>query len=95
MKREKLVTGATGFADNDKALGYIPYIKIKASQDSDVENVSGTMYSSYCLKIYILLITEDGLSSSMKLQIYAYYQKKKRFSKYNSPKIIQNLNFFL
>lgn len=78
MKREKVVTGATGFAD-DKALGYIPYIKIKASQDSDVENVSGTMYSSYCLKIYILLITEDGLSSSIKLQIYAYYQKKKGF----------------
>lgn len=50
MKREKVVTGATGFADNDKALGYIPYIKIKASQDSDVENVSGTMYSSYCFK---------------------------------------------
>lgn len=79
MKREKVVTGATGFADNDKALGYIPYIKIKASQDSDVENVSGTMYSSYCLKIYILLITEDGLSSSMKLQIRILPTTKKFF----------------
>lgn len=51
MKREKVVvTGATGFGDNDKTLGYIPYIEIKASRDFDVEIYMITMYSSYCLK---------------------------------------------
>lgn len=55
MKREKVVvTGATGFGDNDKTLGYIPYIEIKASRDFDVE-----MYMIKCtlhivLKIYTI-----------------------------------------
>lgn len=51
MKREKVVvTGATGFGDNDKTLGYIPYIEIKAIRDFYVEMYMITMYSSYCLK---------------------------------------------
>lgn len=55
MKREKVVvTGPTGFGDNDKTLGYIPYIEIKASRDFDVE-----MYMIQCtlhivLKIYTI-----------------------------------------
>lgn len=79
MKREKVVvTGATGFGDNDKTLGYIPYIEIKASRDFDVE-----MYMIQCtlhivLKIYTIN-NENGLFSSMKLQIRILPTTKKFF----------------
>lgn len=75
MKREKVVTGATGFGDNEKALGYIPYIKIKTSQDSDVE-----MYLVQCtlhivLKIYTINNPRWPFSS-MELQICILPKKK-------------------
>lgn len=51
MKREKVVvTGATGFGDNDKTLGYIPYMEIKASRDFDVE-----MYNMIQCTLHIVL----------------------------------------
>lgn len=97
MKREKVVvTGATGFGDNDKTLGYIPYIEIKASRDFDVE-----MYMIQCtLHIVLKIYTINNARWSLFIHEIAdthITNNKKVFPNIhcNSPKIIQNLNFFL